>query len=97
MKTIIDLLRGKRPEILEIAKRYGASNLRVFGSVARDEAGPGSDIDLMVDFRPGWTLWDLIGLKQDLEDLLGCQVDVVPADRLRDIVRQHALEEAVQL
>jgi predicted nucleotidyltransferase len=91
-----DLL-NKREEILEIAARYGASNVRVFGSAARGDAGPESDVDFLVDLENSWTLWDHIGMKQDLEDLLGCKVDVIVADALREIVRERALQEAVPL
>lgn len=94
---IPDLLADKRADILAIATRYGAVNVRVFGSVARGEATDDSDIDLMVDLQRKWTLWDRIGIKQDLEDLLGREVDVVVADSLRDIIRDHALSEVMPL
>lgn len=91
-----DLMR-KREEILKIADRYGAYNVRVFGSAARGDAGPESDVDFLVDLERSWTLWEHIGMKQDLEDLLGCKVDVIVADALRDIVREEALREAAPL
>jgi uncharacterized protein len=71
------LLQVRRAEILALAAHYGASQVRVFGSVARDEATPNSDIDLLVSFRAGVSLLDMIALQQDLEDLLGRSVDVV--------------------
>ncbi|MGH9063027.1 MAG: nucleotidyltransferase family protein [Acidimicrobiales bacterium] len=87
------MLRARREEILVIASRNGASNLRVYGSVARGEAREGSDIDLLVDMEPGRSLLDLAGLHLELEDLLGCRVevgtDVKP--RLRDRVRAEAV------
>ena len=70
-------LRAQQTAIAAIARRYGARNLRVFGSVARGEADEGSDLDLLVDLEPGRNLFDLGGLALDLEDLLGCSVDVV--------------------
>ncbi|HEV2579396.1 MAG TPA: nucleotidyltransferase family protein [Ktedonobacteraceae bacterium] len=91
------LLREKREEILRIAKNYGASNVRVFGSVARGEADEKSDIDLLVDMERGRSLMSLAGLLVDLEELLECQVDVVPEDSLRERIKSRALQEAVPL
>ena len=70
-------LRQRREEILRIAAARGAYNVRVFGSVARDEATPESDVDLLIDLEPGRTLFDLGGLVLDLEETLGRKVDVV--------------------
>lgn len=95
--TLDNLITIHRDDILAIAARYGAVNVRVFGSVARGEAGPDSDVDILVDLTRKWSLFDHIGLKQDLEDLLGRKVDVVVAADLRDIIREHALGEAVPL
>lgn len=95
--TVEELLERKREEILTISARYGAYNVRVFGSVARGEAGVESDIDILVDLESPWTLLDHIGMKQELEDLLDRDVDVIVADALRDIVRDHVLHEAVPL
>jgi predicted nucleotidyltransferase len=67
---ISDPLADKRVEILRLAAQHGASNVRVFGSVAGNETGSESDIDFLVDFKPDYTVWDHIGLKQSLEDLL---------------------------
>ncbi len=94
---IVDLLAGKRAEILRLAAQYKASNVRVFGSIARGEATPDSDIDLLVDFAPGYTLWDHVGLMQDLEDLLGRKVDVTAAKDLRDSLRPSVMQDAVPL
>ncbi len=91
------LLRARREEILQIAARYGASNVRVFGSVARGEAGPESDIDLLVDFAPEASLFDLVGLKQDLEELLGCEVDLATESGLHRRIKDRVLQEAVSL
>lgn len=92
-----ELLRVKREEILQTARKYGASNVRVFGSVARGEADEKSDIDLLIDLEKGRSLLDLAGLLVDLEELLGCKVDVVPEDSLRQRIRDRVLKEAVAL
>ena len=91
------LIRSKREEILALAARHGASNVRVFGSVARGEAGPGSDIDLLVTLEDHRSLLDLVALWQDLEDLLGCEVDVVTERGLKERMRERVLREAVAL
>jgi uncharacterized protein len=95
--SLDELLQAKREDILRIAAQYGASNVRVFGSVARGEADEKSDIDLLVNMEPGRSLFDLGGLLADLEDLLGCNVDVVTEDGLRDRIRNRVLKEAVAL
>ncbi len=88
------LLRSKRQEILAIAARHGASNLRVFGSVARGEERQGSDVDFLAKLEPGRSLLDLGGLLMDLQDLLGCEVDVVTDEGLHWYVRDRVLREA---
>ena len=92
-----ELLRAKREDILRIAAHYCASNVRIFGSVVRGEADEQSDIDLLVDMEPRRSLLDLAGLLVDLEELLGCKVDVVPEDSLRTRIRDRVLKEAVAL
>ena len=92
-----ELITAKRADILRLAAQHGARNVRVFGSVARGEARPDSDIDVLVEFEPGRTLLDRIGLMQDLEDLLGRKVDVVTEKALHRMIRQQVLEQAVQL
>ena len=92
-----ELLQTKREDILRTANRHGAFNVRVFGSVARGEADAESDIDLLVDMEPGRSLLDLSGLLIDLEDMLGCNVDVVTERGLRDRIRERVLKEAVAL
>jgi uncharacterized protein len=64
-------------ELRQIAASHVVREVRVYGSLARDEAGPDSDIDILVRLDPGRSLLDLVAIKQDLEDLLGCEVDVV--------------------
>jgi predicted nucleotidyltransferase len=77
--TLIDLerLRVRRGEILDYAASHGAQNVRVFGSAARGGVDATSDVDLLVEMEPGRSLLDLVGLWQDLEDLLGTHVDVL--------------------
>jgi uncharacterized protein len=84
-----------RAEILAAAARHGATNVRVFGSVARGDADAKSDVDFLVDFEPGRSLLDLAGLLVDLEDLLGHSVDVVTEPGLKARIRQRVLAEAV--
>ncbi len=94
---IEELLREKREEILQIAERHGARNVRVFGSVARGEADEQSDIDLLIDLGPERTPWFPGGLIVDLEGLLGRDVDIATAAALRPHIRERVLREAVPL
>jgi uncharacterized protein len=88
-------LASMRAEILALAARHGATNVRVFGSVARGETDAASDVDFLVDFEPGRSLLDLASLLIDLEDLLGHPVDVVTEPGLKARIRQRVLAEAV--
>ncbi len=92
-----ELLREKRDEILRIAAQHGATNVRVFGSLARGEARPNSDVDILITLAPDRSLLDLIALKQDLEDLLGCKVDVVTEASVSPYIRPQVLQDAVAL
>lgn len=92
--TAADLLREKREEILRIAARHGARNVRVFGSAARGEAKEASDIDFLVEFEPGRSLLDHSALVLDLQELLGCKVDVVTEGGLYWLLRRRILKEA---
>jgi predicted nucleotidyltransferase len=92
-----ELLHEKREDILRVASKRGASNVRVFGSVARGEADAKSDIDLLVDLEPGRSIFDLGGLLMDLQDLLGYKVDVVTERGLRERIRERVLNEAIPL
>ena len=94
---IAELLEAKKGEILRIAAKHGARNVRVFGSVARGEAGPDSDVDLLVEVGPGRTPFFPGGLIADLEDLLGKKVQVVTQEDLHWYIRDRVLEEAVPL
>jgi predicted nucleotidyltransferase len=92
-----DLLGPKRQLILNIAAQHGAKRVRVFGSVARGEARPDSDVDFLVDLEPGRSLFDLGGLLMELQDLLGRKVDVVTKDGLHWYIRDQVLKEAISL
>jgi len=80
--------------IREIATRHGVSNVRVFGSHARGEAGPDSDLDLVIGMERGRDLLDLIGFQLDVQDLLGISVDVVTVNGLSPYIRDAVLAEA---
>jgi predicted nucleotidyltransferase len=97
MDITIEMLRRRREEILAIAARYGVRTIRVFGSIARGDAGPGSDVDFVVEFEPGRSLLDHGGLIMDLQDALGCKVDVVSARGLRDRMRARVDAESVAI
>ena len=94
MGTRLAALQSQREAIHAIALRHGARSIAVFGSVARGEERPESDIDFLVEFEPGASLLNLMGLQDDVEALLGCTVDVVSAGGLkgRD---EHIRREAI--
>jgi predicted nucleotidyltransferase len=94
---IDELLKEKREEILAIAAKHGAYNVRVFGSVARGEATDRSDIDFLVEIEQGRTLFDRIALIQELEDFLGRKVDVAKPENLHRYIRDRVLQEAITL
>lgn len=95
--TLADL-RARRDEILALAARYGASNVRVFGSVARGDATPDSDIDLLVNFGEGASLYDLSGLRQALTELLDCPVDITEDHRnMKDRLRKRIMRDVTAL
>ncbi|WP_263785022.1 nucleotidyltransferase family protein [Salinibacter grassmerensis] len=89
--------REHRTEILQLAREHGAYNVRLFGSAARGEDHPDSDLDLLVKMESGRSLLDHVALKQDLEDLLGRDVDVVTEASLHPGLRDRVLREAVSL
>jgi len=92
-----ELIKQKREEILALAAKHGALNVRIFGSVARDEAGPESDVDFLIDLGPNRSPWFPGGLIIDLENLLGCKVDVITEKGLKKRIRDRVLQEAVPL
>jgi uncharacterized protein len=94
---VTQLVQQQRDAILRIAARYGAANVRVFGSAARDEATDESDIDLLVDLEAERSLLDQVGLKQDLEELLGRKVDIVVEGGISPYLEEQILAEAVPL
>lgn len=95
--TLDELLDNNRDEILQIANSHGATNVRVFGSAVRGEAGVSSDIDLLVQMERGRSLFDLALLMADLEELLGRKVDVIPDDSVYWLLRRRILREAQPL
>jgi len=97
MVTLDTLRAERREEILRLAARHGAHNLRVFGSVARGEANESSDLDLLVAWEPGRSLLDHAGLVQDLRQLLGVKVHVGTEKSLHWYVRDRILREATDL
>jgi uncharacterized protein len=95
---LLDILREKREEILQIATKHGAFNVRVFGSVVRGEETPESDIDFLVDYDlEKITPWFPGGLLMDLQDLLGRKVDVLTEPSISPRIRERVLAEAMPL
>ncbi|MEA3366239.1 MAG: nucleotidyltransferase family protein [Candidatus Hydrogenedentes bacterium] len=92
-----EALREKRGEIIRVAAKYKARNVRVFGSVARGDADSHSDVDLIVDLEPGTSLLDHAALSVELNELLECKVDVISSRGIKPRIRAQVLEEAVPL
>jgi uncharacterized protein len=90
-------VKAKREDILRIAAKYGARNVRLFGSRARGDARSDSDVDFLVDMPSGCSLLDVGRLMMDLQDVLGCKVDVVEPEGLHWYIRDRVLKEAVPL
>jgi predicted nucleotidyltransferase len=90
-------LKTKRTAVLTIARRYGAREVQVFGSVVRGEADAASDVDFLVDLEPGRSVMDLGGLLMDLQDYLQCRVDVMTPAMLKPRIRERVLREAKPL
>jgi len=95
--TCDEAIGAKREQVLQLAAKYGARRVRIFGSIARGEADDQSDVDFLVDLDPGRSLLDLGGLQYELERLLGRRVDVVTERGLKPRMRERALLEAVAL
>ena len=95
--SLPEFLQSKRDEVLRVAARHGASNVRIFGSLARGDGTPDSDVDVLVDLQKGCSLFDLGALLEDLKRLLGRDVDVVTEEGLRSRIRDRVLKEAMPL
>ncbi|HET7056044.1 MAG TPA: nucleotidyltransferase domain-containing protein [Thermomicrobiales bacterium] len=91
------LLIDNRAEILRIAKEHGALSVRIFGSFAKGTAGPNSDVDVLVDLEPGRSLFDLIGIKHGIEDLLGRAVHIVTEEAISPYLREDIIRSAAPL
>ena len=95
---IEEILTEKREQIIAIAAKHGANNVRIFGSVARGEADEKSDIDLLIDYcSEHRSPWFPLRLIRELETLLGCKVDIVTEQGLKDRIRERVLKEAIPL
>jgi len=92
-----EALQAKRQEILRIAAQHGAKSVRLFGSVARGDSRPDSDVDLLVEMEPGRSLLDIGALLMELQQLLGRRVDIVEPEGLHWYIRDQVLQEAVPL
>jgi hypothetical protein len=95
--TLQELRTKYREQVIALAAKRGAHNVRVFGSIARGDEGPNSDIDLLVDFEPGRSLLDLTGLWLDLKNALPTKVDVVSSRGLSPRVAAEVMRDAVEL
>lgn len=92
-----EILRQRRDDITRLAAKHGATNIRVFGSVARDQAKPDSDLDLLIDVGPNMSSWFPAGLILDLENLLGCRVEIITEKGLNPELRDQVLSEAIHI
>ena len=97
MTAVERLLQERRTDILQLSTRHGARRVRIFGSIIRGTATERSDIDLLVAFEPDRSLLDLIGFKQDLQELLGREIDVVSEGGLSPYLKDRILQEAQPL
>ena len=97
MSINLDDLRKEREQIMKVAQKHGASNIRVFGSISRGEERPESDIDLLVDFEADRSLFDLVRLKLELEELLGHEVDLVTEKAMHRLIASRVIKEAIPL
>ena len=95
--TKLESIKSKKEEILKISKIHGAISIRVFGSVARGDENPSSDVDFLVTLEPGRSAFDLGGLLMDLEDLLHCRVDLVTEKGLNPLIKAIVLREAINI
>ena len=95
--SVSNTIKSKREEILNIAQKFGAKNVRIFGSMARGEENPESDLDIIVEMEKGSSLLDIIAIKQYIEELLGRKVEVVTEASISPYIRNTVLREAVNL
>jgi predicted nucleotidyltransferase len=96
-RVTVTELRAHRTDLMRIGERYGISNIRVFGSVARGEAGNESDLDLLVDVAPGRGYFDMAGFALDVEELLGVYTEVATVPGLKARIRDRVAAEAIRL
>lgn len=94
---MVDLIHAKQEQILRLARRHGVTGVRVFGSMARGDAGPRSDVDLLVEVGAEPSAWFPDGLVAELEELLGRRVQVVTERGLDELLRERVLEEPIPL
>lgn len=97
MRPLRELVESRRDEIKAIVARHGGQSVAIFGSVARGDEGPGSDIDFLVDLAPGTRAFEIVSIGAELEEVLGVKVDVGTPDSLRERLRDEVLAEAVTL
>jgi hypothetical protein len=95
--SIRERLTALRLDVLAVARRHGASNLRIYGSIATGQEHEYSDLDLLVDLSPEQSLLGMISLRHDLEDLLGCSVDLTEERTLHPLIRDEILGQAIVL
>lgn len=95
--SILDIMHEKKDEISSISNKYGVSNIQLFGSVARKEDTDKSDIDILIELEDDRSLFDLIGFKYSMEELLNKKVDVVTIDSLHETIREKVLRETVKI
>lgn len=95
--AIAAILKDKREDILRITSTHGARNVRVFGSLARGDSAPDSDLDILITLDPDRSLLDIVAVKQDLEDLLQVKVDVVTEAAISPYIREQVLKDAISL
>ena len=93
----LDRLKQMKEEILQIARKHNAERVYVFGSCARKEEKPESDVDLLVDFNQDATLFDQVDIQDEINSLLDCKVDVVSRRGLHPYIKRRVLAEAVEL
>jgi predicted nucleotidyltransferase len=89
-----NLILDKGEEILRVSRQHGARRVRIFGSAVRGQADETSDLDILVEMETRTSLLDIVAIQQDLEDLLGCKVDVVTESALSPYIRENVLKEA---